>query len=104
MAISVPSNDTFLSQSCTNAPSPSGCITSTISSQNCINFTRSSATFPDFTCKASYREQTNLISSYIDGTAIYGLDSVRASALRSFTGGNMKDFYLILTISFLILI
>ena len=53
MAIPVPSNDSYLSQSCTNAPSPTGCITNVISSQNCINFTRSSATFPDFSCKAS---------------------------------------------------
>jgi peroxidase len=28
-----------------------------------------------------------LLSSYIDGTAIYGLDSVRSNALRSFSGG-----------------
>ncbi len=32
----------------------------------------------------------NLLSSFIDGTAIYGLDQNRANQLRSFTGGLLR--------------
>jgi len=52
--------------------------------------TRSSATFPDFSCTSSYREQLNLLSAFIDGSAIYGIDSTRAIELRTFSGGLLK--------------
>jgi len=71
LGISWPSNDAYLNQSC-------------------MNFTRSSAAFPDFTCTTSYREQLNLVSSYIDGSQIYGTDSTRASELRTYSGGLLK--------------
>ncbi|CAF0930096.1 unnamed protein product [Brachionus calyciflorus] len=58
--------------------------------QTCMEFTRSSATFPDFNCSTTHREQLNLLSSYIDGSAIYGIDTTRASELRSFTNGLLK--------------
>ena len=36
------------------------------------------------------RQQTTVISSYLDGSMIYGSDATRANALRSFTGGALK--------------
>lgn len=55
--------------------------------QDCMKFTRSSASFPDFDCNLSYREQLNLLSSFIDGSGIYGIDQERADELRTFSGG-----------------
>ncbi len=36
------------------------------------------------------REQVNAITSYIDGSNVYGSDQARADFLRSFSGGKMK--------------
>lgn len=36
------------------------------------------------------RQQINQISSYIDGSVVYGTDSARAAALRTFQGGLLK--------------
>jgi hypothetical protein len=33
------------------------------------------------------REQVNLLSAYIDGSNVYGLDAKRAEILRTFSGG-----------------
>ena len=33
------------------------------------------------------REQVNLLSAYIDGSNVYGLDAKRAEMLRTFSGG-----------------
>ncbi len=71
LGIDWPSNDAYLNQTC-------------------LNFTRSSAAFPSFNCTSSYREQLNLVSSFIDGSQIYGLDSTRASELRTFSNGLLK--------------
>ena len=37
-----------------------------------------------------YREQLNLLSAYIDGSPIYGMDSTIAASLRTFSGGLLK--------------
>jgi hypothetical protein len=35
-----------------------------------------------------YREQLNLLSSFIDGSQVYGIDLTRSQQLRTFNGGN----------------
>jgi len=40
--------------------------------------------------EATPRQQTNLLTSYIDGSAIYGSDPVRAAFLRTFSNGSLK--------------
>ncbi|CAF0805368.1 unnamed protein product [Brachionus calyciflorus] len=58
--------------------------------QTCQKFARSSASFPDTNCSLAYREQLNLLSSYIDGSSIYGIDESRANELRTFSDGLLK--------------
>ncbi|RNA39528.1 Peroxidasin, partial [Brachionus plicatilis] len=58
--------------------------------QKCMKFTRSSATFPDFECSIAYREQLNLLSAYLDGSVIYGIDQERANQLRTFSQGLLR--------------
>lgn len=58
--------------------------------QKCMKVTRSSASFSDLKCDISYREQLNLLSSYIDGSAIYGLNLERSNELRTFSKGQLK--------------
>jgi hypothetical protein len=36
------------------------------------------------------RQQTTEITSYLDGSVVYGSDAARAAALRAFTGGRLK--------------
>ena len=47
----------------------------------------SSGTYPTLSCTGTYKENLNLLSSWIDGAAIYGFDSTRSSLLRTFSGG-----------------
>lgn len=42
------------------------------------------------TSTSNPRQQLNLITSYLDGSQIYGSDSNRNSALRTFSGGELK--------------
>ncbi|MGH8046720.1 MAG: peroxidase family protein, partial [Chthoniobacterales bacterium] len=47
----------------------------------------------DFTVRAitlNPRQQPTVISSYLDGSMIYGSDTTRAKALRAFAGGKLK--------------
>lgn len=69
MSISMPTNDTM--------------------GISCMGFTRSSASFTNLNCQQSYREQFNLYSSYIDGSAIYGNSQSAALALRSNKSGQL---------------
>jgi peroxidase len=57
---------------------------------SCMRFTRSSAAFASFDCRLGHREQLNLLTSFIDGTQIYGPSEGRARELRSFIGGQLR--------------
>ena len=60
---------------------------------SCMKLSRTKASFPLFNCSLGYREQINQLSSYLDGTQIYGIDERRANALRSFQNGQIKRFF-----------
>lgn len=53
---------------------------------NCFPFTRSGATCTD----SGKREQFNLLTSFIDGSNVYGSDEHRAQQLRTLNGGLLK--------------
>jgi hypothetical protein len=53
----------------------------------CIRLTRSSAAFPTAECRLGVREQLNIISSFIDGSPIYGMNHEKSVELRAFVGG-----------------
>ncbi|CAF0776314.1 unnamed protein product [Brachionus calyciflorus] len=72
MSINFPSNDNALRMSC-------------------MRFTRSSAAFSTFDCRLGHREQLNLLTSFIDGTQIYGPSTSRSNELRSFQGGQLRS-------------
>ncbi|XP_053207140.1 peroxidase-like [Panonychus citri] len=57
------------------------------SSRKCINFIRSA---PCPLCSLGPRQQTNLASSYIDQSAMYGGDNQTVASLRTFRSGLMK--------------
>ena len=64
-----------------------------MANRQCLNFPRSSATFPTLDCSLvtkNYREQLNLLSSYFDGTQIYGDSLEKSKSLRSFLKGQLK--------------
>eukprot|EP00668_Euglena_longa_P008637 GGOE01010402.1.p1 GENE.GGOE01010402.1~~GGOE01010402.1.p1 ORF type:complete len:1092 (+),score=344.30 GGOE01010402.1:41-3277(+) len=44
-----------------------------------------------YTVQGSGRQQLNNVSGFLDGSVVYGTDSVRAAALRTFVGGLMKN-------------
>ena len=58
--------------------------------QTCIPSTRSSPTFSNLNCATNHREQLNLLTSFIDGTQIYGNNKTRADQLRTFSNGLLR--------------
>ena len=58
-----------------------------ILSFKCFPFVRSAEAPSEPNCTTGYREQVNKLSSFIDGTAIYGTDSSINLNLRTLNGG-----------------
>ena len=60
-------------------------------SQSCIQFTRSSPSFQSVDCvNQTYREQLNLLSSYLDLSQVYGSNVNISNSLRLFSSGQLK--------------
>ena len=62
--------------------------------QACINFTRSSPTFSSLKCDLkngkNYREQLNLVTSFLDASHVYGNTKVKSDQLRLMSNGLLK--------------
>ncbi|XP_014665270.1 PREDICTED: uncharacterized protein LOC106807453 [Priapulus caudatus] len=55
----------------------------------CINFARSTPA-PRFGCALGHREQMNILTSFIDGSQVYGNTQSTADTLREGEGGRLK--------------
>jgi hypothetical protein len=55
-----------------------------------IGFNRSQHVAGTGTSTSNPRQQPNSVTAYLDGSMIYGSDTTRAAALRTFTGGLLK--------------
>ncbi|MBL8061615.1 MAG: hypothetical protein JNK32_01230 [Anaerolineales bacterium] len=55
-----------------------------------ILFSRSQYDPATGTSKTNPREQVNVITAFVDGSQVYGVNAERAAALREFSGGRMK--------------
>jgi hypothetical protein len=55
-----------------------------------MRFARSLAASGTGTSKANPREQVDGVSAFIDASMVYGSDSIRAAALRTFTNGELR--------------
>jgi peroxidase len=73
---------------CVNIPTPRDDFVD--SNQNCMILTRSAASFDKFDCSLGAREQTNLVTHWLDMTQLYGSDSSQQNLLRSFLNGKLK--------------
>lgn len=73
LPITVPEDDKFLSQF----------------GIKCIEFIRS-APATQIDCNLGWREQINQVTSFIDGSVIYGSDADRAFAIRALTKGKLQ--------------
>lgn len=56
----------------------------------CMEFVRSA---PAPTCKFGRRQQLNQVTSYLDGSVVYGSNQELANELRDFSGGKLRMFY-----------
>ncbi|KAF9408143.1 hypothetical protein HW555_012077 [Spodoptera exigua] len=56
----------------------------------CLNFVRS-VTTPRDDCSLGHAEQMNTVTSYLDGSPIYGSDKKLAAKLRSWIGGRLRQ-------------
>ena len=61
-----------------------------LNKRSCFPFTRSDATCTE----SGQREQFNMVTAFIDGSAVYGSDSEKAEKLRTKTGGLLRTHYL----------
>ena len=59
--------------------------------QSCMTVTRSSASFSKFNCDTTAREQTNLLTHYLDISGLYGNDDTQQNKLRSFRNGRLRS-------------
>jgi peroxidase len=57
---------------------------------DCIEFTRSSASFGDVACTLGPREQVNMQTAFLDASHIYGAGTLENQKLRQSTGGLMR--------------
>lgn len=55
-----------------------------------ISFSRSQYDPATGTSATNPRQQINVITAFVDGSQVYGVDAERAAALREFRGGRMK--------------
>jgi peroxidase len=57
----------------------------------CMDMSRSRNAFPTFNCQTTnQREQLNLLTSFLDGSQIYGFDKNSNDLVRLFQGGLLK--------------
>ncbi|CAF0816026.1 unnamed protein product [Brachionus calyciflorus] len=56
-------------------------------SHQCIEFTRSSASFPDMQCSSQERAQINMQTAYIDASSVYGVTREENEKLRDKLSG-----------------
>ncbi|KAK3790497.1 hypothetical protein RRG08_060547 [Elysia crispata] len=76
-------------------PLPGTCFTIVIPppdatfNKTCMNFVRSRVFSPSFKCYSSTREQGNAVTSFIDGSQIYGSSLQQQESLREFRGGRL---------------
>lgn len=73
---------------CINIPTPDEDTLD--SDQQCMGLTRSGASFSKFDCTLDAREQSNLLTHWLDLSQLYGSDSSTQSTLRSFSNGRLK--------------
>jgi hypothetical protein len=61
----------------------------------CIEFSRSTAVFPDIACSSPVREQINLITSFLDGSFLYGNSIEDSEKLRDRKNVNGKGMLIL---------
>jgi peroxidase len=76
------------SSDCFNIQTPDDDI---FNDQECMTMTRSAASFDRFDCTVNNREQTNLLTHWLDLSQMYGTDSSTSSSLRTNVDGLMKS-------------